>query len=191
MEPSTDKEAEQSPPAHADDNHTDPVFYYSREHRLNQASQVVRSMNEEKPARRGILGSLFGSRANISFFFTIILICLVLVLGSRLSARTPGIKLGGNTVAMAVQRSDGLPVLVISKKAPDSGVSYVGAVDVAVFPAETESDGAKGSDGLTHRIFFNPAGSETYRIPLPFGGNDFFVTLRAEDEQKSVRLKLR
>jgi len=176
----------------------DPVFYYSREHRLNRASTSVQAMNNGKPSRPGFLTSLFGSKGNMFLFISILLICFMLGLNSFFFTREKGIKLGGNTIALAAFYEGELLTLEIKKTAPDSGEAYIGPVDVRIYPALAQSKEEERKEPehqepefFSHHIYFNPRSSETYRIFLPNEGHDFFVLLEIDNEQKSVRVKTR
>ena len=166
------------------DDNRDPVFYYSRERRLQRASQAVRDMHEAKK-RRGLL-SLFGSKGNIMIFACLVLIITMSVLGRYIITRNQGITLGRNALSLAITHEGEHMVLGLLKKAPASGEFYIGGVDIIV--SFTESETQEG-ETFFHQIYFNPLESETFIIPLPFVENDFFVILRIPDEQKAIRLQ--
>ena len=170
----------------------DPVFYYSREHRLKRASQAVRALNEEKIVKPRLTKTLFASKGNLFVFASILLLCAMFGLASRVSRVEKNIKLGENMLEIGIRHEAGILFLGISKKAPKNGISYSGPVDIAVSPIFTKSnDGKKQEEPpiYAHRIYFNPVDSETNRISLPFDGNDFLVIIRTETEQKTVRLR--
>ena len=170
----------------------DPVFYYSREHRLSRASSTVQAMNEEKPIRKGFAGSFFGTKANVMLFVTIVLIFGVYMFSTRYSGTGNGVQLGGNTLALALVREDGVLILGIVKTMPKSGEAYVGVVDIAVspvMPKVKEGEEQNVFPVFTHRILFNPVASESYSLSLPFEGNDFLVLFKNDTEQKSFRLR--
>lgn len=194
--PEAGKPQNETPPASepvktGENVYTDPVYYYSRERRLSRASGAVRELNDGMPIKPGLSRGLFGTRGNVILFLTIILLCGMLGLASRFSGKEKGVKLGGNTVALAMVREGESLFLGIVKNAPKSGEAYIGAVDLAVspvLPKTKEGEAREDIPVFTHRIYFNPVDSETFHIALPFGGNDFFAVLITGDEQKSVRL---
>ena len=159
------------------DGDRDPVFYYSR------ASRLSRSVNDEQSKKTGLFKTSAAARANIMLFVSIIIICVMFGISTRISGKQ-GVNLGGNTITLTLVREEGVLILNIFKKAPKSGEVYMGAVDISVSPAEPTA----ASQIFSHRITLNPAATETYRVSLPFDGNDFFVTLRA-GEEKSLRVK--
>ena len=170
----------------------DPVFYYSREHRLNRASQAVRELNEENTVKPGLTKTLFATKGNLFIFASILLICAMFGLASRVSRTDKSITLGGNTLEIGIRNEEGILILGIMKKAPESGESYSGPVDIAVSPVPVkQNDGEKqeAPPVFAHRIYFYPVDSETNRISLPFEGNDFLIIIRTDNELKSVQLK--
>jgi len=171
----------------------DPVFHYSREHRLSKASQAVQDLNAGKNRQLPLVQRLFGHRNNI-----IILVSLVFIIGayslvSRFSGGTEGsINLGGNTLAVEMIKEGEIPILGIVKKTPKKGEAYTGAVDIAVSPVMQKSkdtDAKELPPVFTHRIFFTGEDSEEYSISVPFGGTDFYILFRTYDEQKSLKIR--
>ena len=175
------------------DKYKDSVFHYSRERRLDRASPAVQALNEGNFVRMSFFKTLFSTRSNRFIFIIIFLITAMgfstRITGGRDAPQEQGLRLGGNTVAMTIIPVEGTLFLGIVKSAPRSGELYTGAVDIAVSPVVAE-----GEDPVifSHRIFFNPALSESFQISLPFfEETDFFVVLSTEDEHRSVRLGVR
>lgn len=166
---------------------TEPVFYYSRERRLSRASPQVQALNDGKPIRASFRKTVLATRSHKLIFFSLIFVCISLLLASRFTARESAVKLGGNTLAISIVREEGILMLGISKTAPKSGEVYIGAVDIAVSPVHSKQEEAPSV--FSHRIYFNPVESETRRVSLPFDGDDFFVILKTENERKSYRIK--
>ena len=166
----------------------DPVYYYSREHRLSKASPAVRAMNDGKYIRPSAR-TLFATRGNAIVFATVV-IFTVFGLSSRFMGlgRERGTVLGGNNLALTIVREEGVLFLGMTKNVPKNGEFYIGAVDIAVSPVIPKSREGETPQIYAHRVFFNPVESETYLVSLPFDENDFFVILVAENEQKPLRL---
>jgi hypothetical protein len=64
--------------------------------------------------------------------------------------------------------------------------------DIAISPAMPrpgENEALEVPQVFTHRILFNPVDSEFFHLTLPFDGDDFFVVLKTDNEQKSIRLR--
>jgi len=180
----TDKESDKSK-----ELDRDLVFYYSREKRLERASAAVRELNDSNSA--GKRRSFFGSRSNTVLFVTILLICAGFGLVSRLSGKEKDIDLGNNNLSVAMTRQEGVLILVIEKNEPKKGNAYIGPVDIAVSPVMSKSKEIPSVDFppmFTHRIFFTPNESEMFSFSVPFEEIDYFILLRTDDEQKSIRI---
>jgi hypothetical protein len=180
--------------AHDDDkNNRETVFYYSRERRLNRASPKVQAMNDGKNMTFG--RAMFGPRANKLIFFAIVIICIFgLTINMFTTERAPGssITFGGNRLSLAIFSFEEALILAIVKNAPERGEFYTGEVEIAVSPAMprlTEGESREIPPVFSHRLLFRPVDSETFHISLPFDENDFFVLLRAGEEQRSIRLR--
>ena len=172
-----------------DDVERDLVFYYSREHRLSRASPAVRALNDGKPVRPSLSKRLFATKGNMMVF---IAIALVTAFGfaSRFAGRTPGVKLGGNTIALTILREEGILILQMVKSLPKSGEAYIGEVDIAVSPVMSKSK-EEIPKAFFHRVSFRPVESEAFSVSLPFEENDLIVLLSINGEQKSIRIKVK
>ena len=171
----------------------DIVYYYSREHRLSRASSAVRALNEGNPGRLGISKAFFGAKGNVPVFIAIVLFT-AFGFASRIMGREEvrGVKLGGNTLALTIVQVEGTLLLGIVKNAPKSGELYTGAVDIAVspvMPKSQEGEEREAPQVFSHRIVLKAVESEVFHVSLPFDGNDFFVILKTDTEQKVLRLK--
>ncbi|MDR2618530.1 MAG: hypothetical protein LBC62_06640 [Treponema sp.] len=176
------------------EDNQDLVFHYSREHRLARASLAVRELNENAPARRGFVRALAGSKANIFVLVSILVICAMFVLGSRLGGRNnDSFKLGGNDVILSIKKSGSTLELSLQKEAPENGEVYTGLVDIAVSPAQRKPPRGEENpqpDITTGRIFFTYTRQEAYSLSLPFAEGEFIVILQSENERIIRRLKL-
>jgi hypothetical protein len=173
----------------------DIVFHYSRERRLERASQTVKELNTVSPSRRGFIKTVAGSKGNFLMLLSIVIVCVTMLIGSRIQGRNVlGFELGENTVSLAVRKSgDGL-ALFIDKKAPKEGGGYSGVVDIAISPQAVKPAPGETSETppiLTHRIFFSLAEKEEYSVALPFDGSDFIVIIQTDNERLSRRLKVK
>ena len=179
----------------------EPVFYYSREHRLKRASPLVRELNEETPARKGILKSIFpGSfaglftiKGNRLLFLAIVFVCVTLFITSRFSGKEQGISLGGNNLSTVIIRDGDVLLLEIIKKAPKRGEKYTGLVDIAVSPVLPKTKKVESNElpsVYPHRVRFSSSETDTFRFSIPFSESEFFVLYRTSDEQKTHKLKV-
>jgi len=164
------------------ENDRDPIFYYKK------GSLMRSSLEEAKSKRAGIFKNSVAARANIMVFISVIVICVMFGVTTRIMARQ-NIKLGENTMVLNIVNEEGILFLDIVKKAPKSGEVYMGIVNISVFPAIEQS--TETPKAFSHRITFNPAATERYRVSLPFDGNDFYVTLNAGEEQKTIRVNVK
>ena len=179
----------------------DPVYYYSREHRLGRASQTVRALNEEEPTRPGLAKTIFGTRSNIFLFVSISMICAMFIITSRLSTGERTIKLGGNSVSLTISREEGAFVLGMVKNSPKKGEAYTGDVWFVVSPVLPKSNNGAQPEVFTDYVTFFPIGYEVFRFSLPFDANiesgdkaksdAFYVVLRAGTEQKTLKINVR
>jgi len=180
-------------PASLDENiEKEPVFYYSREHRLERASPRVRELNSDEFGKMSVTKRLFGSRGNMTTFIMIIIACLMLSFVSKYSQAKTNVKLGGNTVTMAILKEEEFLILEITRQGPKTGIANAGEVEIAVSPTNVKSK-AKGETPpvFYHRVYFSQTGYENFQISLPFDidDNEFILLLGTADEQKSVKLK--
>jgi hypothetical protein len=165
------------------------VFYYSREHRLKRASPAVRALYEDTPGP-GVLKGLTGRKSNLFLLVSILIVCVMLTLGSRIPGGEKGVELGGNRVVLTIARNDGGNLsLVMRKTMASSGEVYTGAVGIAVSPVISKQDKGKPPEIYTDKFFFSSAEEEDYRFELPFGGEDFLVVLQTGNERKGLRIK--
>jgi len=183
-------------PVSLDDNiERVPVYYYSREHRLSRASSAVRELNDSKSGKMSVVKRLFGTRGNVMTFILIIISCLMISFVSKYSRAMTNVKLGGNTVTMAILNEEEAQILDIVKQGPKTGVAYSGEVEIAVSPAKVKSESKLNENEIPpvffHRVYFTRAGYESFQISLPFDidKNDFILLLKTADEQKSVKLR--
>jgi len=167
----------------------EPVYYYSREHRLSKASSAVKDLYDSKSGKMSVAKRIFGARGNVMTFVLIIISCLMISFVSKYSRAMTDVKLGGNTVTMAIQREEGMPILDITKQSAKTGNAFTGEVDIAVSPIMPNLNESETPPLFFHRFIFSTAYNESFQILLPFDGNEFILLLKTADEQKSVKLK--
>jgi hypothetical protein len=166
----------------------DVVYHYSREHRLSRASRTVQDLYDGKSNTTSLSKRLFGTKGNALMLVSILVVFAMISALSRLNSSGSSVKLGANTLNLTVAREGEAVGLIMQKTVPKSGEFYIGAVDISVSPVLTQS-GEETPPVFGHRVFFNPAETETYVISLPFDGNGFYVFLSTDNEQKVVRVK--
>ena len=173
------------------ETNTDTVYYYSREHRLSRASAVVQDLNNGKTIRPNFFKTLFSTRGNKMLIFSVILCFSAFGIANRLSGKSNEIKLDGNTLTVAIIREEGVLSLAMAKNTRKNTKAYVGAVDIAVSPVMTKSKETSLQEFppiYSYRIFFDNEDTQTYRELLPFDGASFFIVMRTDEEQKSIKI---
>ena len=178
----------------------EPVYYYSREHRLARASPAVREMNRDIPKTSpSLFRSLTSNRAYTLLFVSIIVCAGFGMIFSKVGSeqKVPAssiqrISLGGNTLKVSAQRFQGTTYLRITKTVSATGV-YTGAVDMAITPVDlpsSETEGTESPPVIRHRIFFNADTEETYGLSLPFEAPQVLMLMQTEqDERVSIQIK--
>jgi hypothetical protein len=172
------KEVLKEPPV----QNRDTVFYYSREGRLNKASQDVKDLNAgvlRRPAVFGIFTRRQGQAAGIG---SIVLLCAMIFLIGKLS--NAGVhKIEGNTLSISAMLYEGNTFVVIKKKPTEK--AYTGPVDIVLSPQDsTGSDVPVG----TYRVYFTPD-EEEFRFSLSMQVPKLLVLLHTEN--KNLRVKVR
>jgi len=171
------------------------TFYYNRERRLEKAPQAVKDLYDEskKITRFNLLRPLVGDKPRATIFFSIILICAVLVIISIIN-RTDGVySLEGNRIEITGARFEGATIVVLKKTVKKNSVNaYTGTVDIAVSPkANGDFDGADGEEYplFYHRIFFSMETSEEYRFAVPFDSPEQLLILQTEKSALQIKYK--
>ena len=195
MTGNTENQGEGKPITIEDNGRRDTVFHYSRERRLSRATPEVQALNEGQGVRQSLLRIIFSNKANRMLLFAILFIFAASTLASRFmggqgasEGQFQAVRLGGNTLALAILPVEQTLFLILSKSTPETGEFYTGPVDIAVSPVQPGA-GRETPEVFTHRIFFNLVESEMFQISLPFEETDFFVVLRAGEEQRTLRLQ--
>jgi len=166
----------------------EPEYYYSRERRLSRASSAVRELYDSKSGKISVVKRLFGNRNNAMLFIMIIITFAILNFVSKNTKTNTAVKLGGNTVTIAILREEETLILDITKQSPKTGAAYTGEVEIAVSPAKVNK--SETPPVFFHRVYFTTAGYDSFLISLPFdvSENEFILLLKTADEQKSVKL---
>ncbi|MDR2186135.1 MAG: hypothetical protein LBO80_10815 [Treponema sp.] len=171
----------------------EPVFYYSRERRLERASPALRAFVSESgpPPRRGFFRTLTANKSQAMVFISIIIIAAVMALTSIFYSSGNDVLLEGNVLAVSALRYQGSTILLIKKELKDARNPYTGAVDVGVSPVLSGEALAAGAEApvFAQRIFFTLENSEEYRISVPFEGEELLLLFQAEEKRTSLRVK--
>jgi hypothetical protein len=179
------------------------VHYYDRERRLAKAPQSVRDLYKTQPTGRrfGLLRPLVKTKPLAIMFFTIIVVCILLVVISALGFVGTEYTLDGNRLSIQAIRFEGTIIMVINKSTQKNGVldrfsrsapPYAGAVDIAVQPVlkDGEVQGEVPQDLFFYKIFFTFEPQENYRFSLPFDTDELAVVLRNETNTLRLTVKV-
>ena len=167
------------------------VFHYNRERRLEKAPQAVKDLyaKHDSHNRFNLLRPLVADKPRATLFFTIILICVFIIIVSIVT-RTGAYSLEGNKIEISGTRFEGATIVVLTKTVKkNSGQAYTGAVDIAVsYPAKS---GAENEDipVFYHRIFFSMEPVEEYRFAVPFDPPEQIIILQSEKNRLQVNYK--
>jgi len=161
------------------------VFYYSRERRLERASQRVREMNDGKiPKRPGLFKTLTSTKPLTYLFVSILTICVLVVIASRFSGTKQTVLLG-NSLDFTAFSQEGKSYITLKKTIQDDD-SYTGPVNVAFSPVVQ-----KGEEAPVHaeRIYFTLNGEEQFRFTVPFAGPRILVLIEEKDQRAFLKIK--
>lgn len=167
-----------------DDKGRPVTFHYNRERRLAKAPQRVRELYETSGSRgRGPLRGLTASRPGVFVFLSIITLCIMLVLYSRLMNRDAGeAALGNNTLRISAQSSGGASDVTVIKTAAQDD-ARTGPVRVGVAAA----DGGEGALPVQGEdLYFTSAAREDFHFSVPFTGTKLYVLLEMGEERVLV-----
>jgi len=163
------------------------VFYYNRERRLEKAPQAVKDLyNKDKPEGRfNLLRPLVADKPRAMVFFTIILVCVMIVIVTLLNKTGNVYSLDGNGIVITGTRFEGATIVVLTKTVKkNAGNAYTGAVDIAVsYPVENDED----YPVFYHRVFFSMEPSEEYRFAVPFDSPEQLLILQTERSELKIK----
>ena len=163
-------------------------FYYSREKRLAKAPQKVRDLYTVKRQNRfNLLRPLIADKPRAILFFTIVIICLAILLLSILGYFDKSFSLNGNKLEISGIGYKEATIVVI-KKTINSNSVYTGAVDIAVSPVVQTED--EQYPVFYHRIFFSLEQEEEYRFVVPFDSPQLAMVLQTEKSTLKIKVNI-
>ncbi|GHU28308.1 hypothetical protein FACS1894164_20670 [Spirochaetia bacterium] len=162
----------------------EPVYYYSREHRLQKAPASVRALHTGGVKRSGIFNTLTGTRSNRFMLMTIVILFVFISILTRMTNAIGSYQLGGNSLTLNARTTAGETYLEINKIYKEE--AFIGTIKVAV---STPS----GNEGITvEQIAFSMLPEEQYRILIPFKAPQYLVVLQMDTgEYISVKVNRR
>ncbi|MDR1837217.1 MAG: hypothetical protein LBQ89_06110 [Treponema sp.] len=162
-------------------------FYYSRERRLAKAPQSVKDLYTGKKQNRfNLLRPLIADKPRAILFFTIVVICLAILLLSILGYFDKSFSFDGNKLEISGIRYEEITIVMV-KKTVKSRTAYSGAVDIAVSPVVQNPDDQYPV--FYHRIFFSLEPEEEYSFTVPFDDAELAMVLHSEKSALKITIK--
>lgn len=189
----TEKQSSSPAPGGRKQAPPDLVFYYSRERRLENASQAVRDLYEEGSSRRpGIIRSLTSTKAHVMLLMSIIMIVAaytMITFFNRSGGKAVG--MGGNTLTFSAAVFSGTTYMVVKKEAASNGRIYTGEVDIAVSPVLSSQERQDGVEAPIEasRIFFTAEPEEDFSFALPFEAAELQILIQTGEGRLALKIR--
>jgi hypothetical protein len=162
------------------------TFYYSRERRLAKAPEAVRALYNDDAKKSGFIRSLVDTKGKQATFFSIIVLCvLILFLSFFTSAGEK--KFMGNVLAATALRvpdanESGVTYIVLTKEAVKGKQPRSGIVDMFVYLDAPAAPNTAASTLWAGSIVFTEAPLEEFRFAVPGNARALALTLSSGDE---------
>lgn len=168
-----------------DKNSTEPMtFYYSRERRLERASESVQRLNSQTHQRPpNFFKALTSSRASAFLLLAILMLVLTFGIITFLGILQNRAVFLGNSMELSALRFKGSTYTVI-KKTVKSQKPYVGPVDLAIRGASPP-----GGPVSIQRIVFSNDKTEEFRLALGGEWETLVVILQAQGSKVELQCK--
>ena len=165
----------------------DLVFYYNREKRLAKAPEAVQKLYAEQKKRGfNLLHPLIADKPRATIFFTIVVLCIVILMLSILGYMGRAYTLEGNKLEISAMGFEDTAIVLIKKTAGNKS-PYTGAIDIAVSPVvEAETDYSV----FYHRIFFTLEKNEDYRFVVPYGEKRLAMVIQTEKSSLKITVNV-
>jgi hypothetical protein len=183
----------------------DIVFRYSRERRLERASETVKKINEEgKKFSFSLFRPLTATKPLSFLFASIVVLVAVMLLFSYLFGSKKETVFGGNSISVSAFTFEGKTYLTLNKKIHDKNNFYTGTVDLAVSPENASQGDASPGDASqggkppgdtspeiiieNERIFFTSEDEEIFKMALPFEAERLLILIQGEKEMQRLQV---
>ncbi len=168
-----------------DKNPQEPLtFYYSRERRLERASESVRKLNTQGHQRPpNFFRTLTSNRASAFLLLAILMLVLTYGIITFLGILQNRAVFLGNSLELSALRFKGSTYTVIKKKVT-SQKPYVGPVDLAIRGTAPE-----GGPVSVQRIVFSNDKTEEFRLSLDGEWETLVVILQAQGSKVTLQCK--
>jgi hypothetical protein len=166
------------------------VFYYSREHRLERASETVRGLNAPREkTKRGFFGALAANKSQ-GFLLIGIVVMSAMIMMVSVFVKGDTADFGGNRVEFSAFRFQGSSYLALKKTASKKGSPYTGVVNLAVSPSSLPP-GEAALPVFTQTIFFSLEAEEEFRMMLPFESAEILILAEAPSQKRGEPKKFK
>jgi hypothetical protein len=166
------------------------VFYYSREHRLERASQQVRDLNLSPPPKpQGLIRTLTATKSGAILFVTIVILSVFIFFMYQIQGGKGGANLGGNVLSLSGRAYSGATYLLVKKKAQGDNF-YAGPVELAISIPEKKLSPGEEAPIENRTIFFTLEEDEEFPLSLPFEAPELLVVIRAGEQLTVLQCKI-
>jgi len=166
------------------------TFYYNRERRLAKAPKEVQDIyNETKQTRFGLFSALVADKPRRALFVVIILLCVLIILLSRIGFFDTSYILDNNKIEITRAAHFEETTIIILKKTARNESAFTGAVDIVVtVPLAQQEELDITNKYFSHRIYFTREKEEVYRFAAPFNDPQLLMVLQ-NDRDSRVEIK--
>lgn len=162
-------------------------FHYSRERRLEKAPQTVRNLYERPLHKFSLIGPLIADKPRATIFFTIVFLCVVIIMLSIFGFMGKSYYLEGNKIEITATVIDDV-TLIILKKNINANEPYAGSVNIGVSPVKPiESD--VDFPVFYHSVSFTLQEEERYSFTVPFNEERLAIVLQTEKSSLEMIIK--
>ncbi len=153
------------------------VFHYSRERRLESASEAVRRLNDPSGYRKPTLfGTLTANRSLAFLFLGIIVLSATALITAYLVPSADQVMFRGNELRLSAFGYEGATYVALKKTAKKD--AYLGPVTLHA---------SSGGAAATREFVFGPAAGEEFKFKLDGVGE--WVEVALADGERAVVLK--
>ncbi|MDR1654682.1 MAG: hypothetical protein LBR96_01690 [Treponema sp.] len=168
----------------------EPVFYYSREKRLEKAPPGVRELYEAPQKRKGLFRTLTSTKPLAILFWSIIVLSLITLAMGTFGNFGNAPYLSGNRLSVESRRQNGETFLLLRKELRGKRWAYKGMVEFSVFPVPSGGEGGLSVPAedawqgetvppvYTQRIYFGSAKEEVFPFSVPFEADTLLFLMK-------------
>jgi hypothetical protein len=168
----------------------DLVFRYSRERRLENASETVKKLNEEGARKYSfnLLRPLTSTKPLAFLFVSILVLTAMMYIFSFLFGGKKEVVLGGNTLTVSAFTFEGKTYLTLDKEIKNKNNFYTGSVDLAISSDDETEEPAEELEIHNERIFFTSDAEENFKMAIPFEADKLLILVQSEREIQELRV---